>query len=134
MKASLEIDNSARASTQYYRVKRNTLTLFITTNNPSKETVLDLKQKVVKALGCSRHSDASLVSSTDDIQLHTPQKKDSSQWEQLVDSQTLAGAGLVDQQVVALTFKDSSDNTKWESVSIAQPEALDDFGDQGYSH
>ncbi|KAG0265179.1 hypothetical protein DFQ27_000775 [Actinomortierella ambigua] len=120
------------ASTQYYRVKRNTLTLFITTNSANTDTVLNLKEKVVKALGCSRHPDASPISSVNDFQLHTPNKKDPALWDRLSDSQTLVGAGLVDQQVIALTFKDPSDNSKWEPVSIAQPEALDDFGDQGY--
>ncbi|KAF9970459.1 hypothetical protein BGZ73_006823 [Actinomortierella ambigua] len=109
------------------------LTIFITTSSPTTDTVLNLKEKVVAALGCSRHPDASVVSSVNDIQLHTPNKRDPSLWDLLSDSQTLIGAGLIDQQVIALTFKDPSANsTKWEAVSISQPEALDDFGDQGY--
>ncbi|KAG0324513.1 hypothetical protein BG000_002191 [Podila horticola] len=128
--------NNASTS-QYYRVKRHTQTIFINSANPNSEKVLDLKHKIVKALASTKNPDpAAAVSVPADIQLLILPAKPSSvsgssssgqQYTPLVDSKTLLASGLVDQQVIAMTLK-TRDGT-WEEVSIAQPEALADLDD-----
>ncbi|KAF9210798.1 hypothetical protein CPC16_008346 [Podila verticillata] len=125
-------------TSQYYRVKRHTQTIFINSANPNSEKVLDLKHKIVKALASTKNPDpvAAAVSAPADIQLSVLPAKSSpgsasspagGQYTPLVDSKTLQASGLVDQQVIAMTLK-TRDGT-WEEVSIVQPEALADLDD-----
>ncbi|KAF8904041.1 hypothetical protein BGZ58_006538, partial [Dissophora ornata] len=97
------------ASQQYYLVKRHTQTIFINTTNPTTDTVLVLKQRIVKALSTTKSNKDATATATatatspSDIQLHIQNKKDPSQFLELIDSKTLAASGLVDQQVIAMT-------------------------------
>ncbi|KAG0049535.1 hypothetical protein BGZ83_005690 [Gryganskiella cystojenkinii] len=122
------------SSSHYYRVKRQTQTLFINSANPASETVLSLKQKVVKALQASAaHLDhaAANVRSAAEIRLLIPNKRDPAQFDELSENKSLTASGLVDQQIIALTLKTSAGS--WESVDIAQPESvseLDDLDDE----
>ncbi|KAF8983652.1 hypothetical protein BGZ52_000521 [Haplosporangium bisporale] len=103
-------------TSQYYRVKRHTQTIFINSANPNSEKVLDLKHKIVKALASTKNPDpvAAAVSAPADIQLSVLPAKSSpgsasspagGQYTPLVDSKTLQASGLVDQQVIAMTLK-----------------------------
>ncbi|GJJ75250.1 hypothetical protein EMPS_07608 [Entomortierella parvispora] len=117
-------------SSQYYRVKRQKHTFFINSANPSSETILSLKQKLLKALQASAtHLDAAAanVRSTADLKLSIPSKKDPHLFEELIDSKTAAASGLVDQQMIALTLKTQAGT--WEPVEIAQPESVTDLDD-----
>ncbi|KAF9912112.1 hypothetical protein BX616_010419 [Lobosporangium transversale] len=120
------------ASSQYYRVKRHTQTIFINSANPKTDTVAALKQRIVKALitTLKNKNDADSgghITSSTQIQLYIPSKKDPNQYQQLTDSKSLADSGLVDQQVIAMTFK--TPEGVWENVYIAQPEAVADLDD-----
>ncbi|KAF9351169.1 Transcriptional regulatory protein sin3, partial [Mortierella sp. AD094] len=116
------------SSSQYYRVKRNTQTIFINSSSPNTDTVATLKQRIVKALSSTKNAAGEAPpTSPGQIQLHIPNKKDPNQYLELIDSKTLAASGLVDQQVIAMTFKAPSG--AWEDVFIAQPEALTDLDD-----
>ncbi|KAG0000349.1 hypothetical protein BGZ79_006036 [Entomortierella chlamydospora] len=116
------------SSSQYYRVKRNTQTIFINSSDPNRDTVATLKQRIIKALSSTKNAAGEASpTSPGQIQLHVPNKKDPSQYLELIDSKTLTASGLVDQQVIAMTFKTPSG--AWEDVFIAQPEALTDLDD-----
>ncbi|KAF9352399.1 hypothetical protein BGX34_012172 [Mortierella sp. NVP85] len=113
---------------QYYRVKRQNQTIFINTSNPHADTVLALKQRIIKALSSSRNQDGAAVPKTpSDIRLQIPNKKNLSGYLELIDSKTLAASGLVDQQVIAMTLRTA--DGAWEDVDIAQPEAVEDLED-----
>ncbi|KAF8982788.1 hypothetical protein BGZ46_000637 [Entomortierella lignicola] len=119
------------ASSQYYRVKRQTQTIFINTSNPNTDTVAILKQRIIKALSSTKKNgqadEGTIPTTTGQIQLHIPNKKDPNQYLELIDSKTLAASGLVDQQVIAMTYKTPSG--VWEEVNIVQPEALAELDD-----
>ncbi|KAF9108303.1 hypothetical protein BGX27_008407 [Mortierella sp. AM989] len=116
------------SSSQYYRVKRQTQTIFINSSNPNTDTVATLKQRIIKALSSTKNSAGEASpTSMNQIQLHIPNKKDPNHYLELIDSKTLSASGLVDQQVIAMTFKTPSG--AWEDVFIAQPEALTDMYD-----
>lgn len=90
---------------QYYRVKRNTQTIFVNTSNPN-DTVWELKKRIIKALSSSKNKDgATIPTAASEIQLQIQSKKDPKLYQELVDSKTLAASELVDQQVIAMTFR-----------------------------
>lgn len=114
----------------YYRVKRQTQTIFINTPNPNSDTVLSLKQRIIKALAASKGKDngdgVQVPTAASDIQLHIPDKRNPSSYVELTDSKTLTMSGLVDQQVIAMTYRTLGG---WEEVHIAQPEDVEDLDD-----
>ncbi|KAF9173432.1 hypothetical protein BGX20_003244 [Mortierella sp. AD010] len=126
------VDESEASSSQYYRVKRNTQTIFINSSDPNRDTVATLKQRIIKALSSTKNpAGEASPTSPGQIQLYIPNKKDPNQYLELIDSKTLTASGLVDQQIIAMTFKTPSG--AWEDVFIAQPEALmnlDDLEDE----
>ncbi|KAF9984015.1 hypothetical protein BGZ75_004418 [Mortierella antarctica] len=115
--------------TQIYRVKRHKMTIFVNSAKPSTDTVLVLKHRLVKALSAVNSKDIAVaaVTSPADIQLHITSSKDPSSYIELKNTDTLATAGFVDQQVVAMTLKTPSG--AWEDIYIAQPDALADLDD-----
>ncbi|KAG0203984.1 hypothetical protein BGX28_003912 [Mortierella sp. GBA30] len=114
---------------RYYRIKRHKLTVFVNSAKPSVDTVLVLKQRLVKALSTVNSLDIAVASVTSpmDIQLHIVSKKDPNSFIELKNTDTLADAGLVDQQVIAMTLRTSTG--AWEDIYIAQPDALADLED-----
>ncbi|KAF9918168.1 hypothetical protein BGZ65_012574, partial [Modicella reniformis] len=140
------------STAQYYRVKRHTQTIFINTSNPNGDTVLALKHRIIKALSSTAKNrkdglSSSITSSSSssssssspppvpttpsEIQLQIQNKKDPCLYQELMDSKTLAVSGLVDQQVIVMTFKTASG--AWEDVHIVEPETvatLDDLEDE----
>ncbi|KAF9292031.1 hypothetical protein BGZ68_000599 [Mortierella alpina] len=115
--------------TQIYRVKRHKMTIFVNSAKPSTDTVLVLKHRLVKALSAVNSKDIAVaaVTSPADIQLHITSSKDPSSFIELKNTDTLAAAGFVDQQVLAMTLKTPSG--AWEDIYIAQPDALADLDD-----
>ncbi|KAF9576507.1 hypothetical protein EC968_007985 [Mortierella alpina] len=115
--------------TQIYRVKRHKMTIFVNSAKPSTDTVLVLKNRLVKAMSAVNSKDIAVASVTSpaDIQLHITSSKDPSSYVELKNTDTLAAAGFVDQQVLAMTLKTPSGT--WEDIYIAQPDALADLDD-----
>ncbi|KAG9326582.1 hypothetical protein KVV02_001509 [Mortierella alpina] len=122
-------DQRESSYTQIYRVKRHKMTIFVNSAKPSTDTVLVLKHRLVKALSAVNSKDIAVaaVTSPADIQLHITSSKDPSSYIELKNTDTLAAAGFVDQQVVAMTLKTPSG--AWEDIYIAQPDALADLDD-----
>ncbi|KAF8942950.1 hypothetical protein BGZ47_005964 [Haplosporangium gracile] len=115
------------ATSQYYRVKRNTQTIFVNTTNPNADTVLTLKQRVIKALSSTRDRDESAAAIAHPADIHLFDYKNTSRPVDLVDSKTLANSGLVDQQIIAMVFKTPSG--AWEDVYIAPMDLASDLDD-----
>ncbi|KAF9912487.1 hypothetical protein EC991_010574 [Linnemannia zychae] len=113
------------ASSQYYRVKRNTQTIFVNTTNPNVDTVLTLKQRIIKALSSTRERDETAAGITTPADIHLVDYRNPSRPVDLVDSKTLANSGLVDQQVLAMVFKTPAG--AWEDVFIATPDLTTDL-------
>ncbi|KAF9188383.1 hypothetical protein BGZ51_000629 [Haplosporangium sp. Z 767] len=116
--------------THYYRVKRNKQTFFISIPNHNVETVLNLKQRLVKAIGCAAENDGpgAAVTSPADIRLLIRDKRDSTKYnKELDDSKTLSASGLEDQQIIAMTLKSASGS--WEDVFIEEQESVTDLDD-----
>lgn len=90
---------------QYYRVKRNTQTIFVNTANPNADTVLTLKQRIIKALSSTKERDESAAAITHPADIHLFDYKNTSRPVELVDTKTLANSGLVDQQAIAMVFR-----------------------------
>ncbi|KAG0237861.1 hypothetical protein BGX31_003417 [Mortierella sp. GBA43] len=127
---SPSLDSAMATFSHYYRVKRQTQTIFINTPNPNSDTVLSLKQRIIKALAASKGKDngdgVQVPTAASDIQLHIPDKRNPSSYVELTDSKTLTMSGLVDQQVIAMTYRTLGG---WEEVHIAQPEDVEDLDD-----
>ncbi|KAG0294634.1 hypothetical protein BGZ97_005032 [Linnemannia gamsii] len=115
------------ATSQYYRVKRNTQTIFVNTANPNVDTVLTLKQRIIKALSSTRERDATAAAITTPADIHLYDYKHTNRPVDLVDSKTLTNSGLVDQQVIAMVFKTPSG--AWEDVYIAAMDLATDLDD-----
>ncbi|KAG0271219.1 hypothetical protein BGZ95_000982 [Linnemannia exigua] len=113
------------ATSQYYRVKRNTQTIFVNTANPSVDTVLTLKQRIVKALSSTRERDETAARITTPADIHLFDYRNPNRPVALVDSKTLTNSGLVDQQVIAMVFKTPAG--AWEDVYIATPDMATDL-------
>ncbi|KAF9930998.1 hypothetical protein FBU30_011003 [Linnemannia zychae] len=115
---------TSQSSSQYYRVKRNTQTIFVNTSNPNADTILTLKQRILKALSPTRERDESLanITSPEHIRLYN---YNNNRPVDLVDYMTLANSGLVDQQVIAMVFKTPAGT--WEDIYIATPDASTDL-------
>lgn len=86
-------------------MKRNTQTIFVNTANPNVDTVLTLKQRIIKALSSTRERDATAAAITTPADIHLYDYKHTNRPVDLVDSKTLTNSGLVDQQVIAMVFK-----------------------------
>lgn len=123
----LILDNYNMAASQYYRVKRNTQTIFVNTANPNADTVLTLKQRIIKALSSTKERDESAAAITHPADIHLFDYKNASRPVELVDTKTLANSGLVDQQAIAMVFRAPSG--AWEDIYIAPMDLATDLDD-----
>ncbi|KAL1914370.1 uncharacterized protein VTP21DRAFT_8950 [Calcarisporiella thermophila] len=125
-----------------FLVRHDKSTLFIEASRNS--SIRDIKSKILRCLSLSRPSNNATITDASTDEKPIPNDADGirlykgtggngsfsgpppTSFTILEDSQTVEQLGLQDEQILYMTFFDSS-KTKWEEVQVVMPELINDF-------